>query len=63
MKLDKAIKLLTKNYKDAIKDKHIIKPVAYALYKTWQQVDKIEEPRISQDEIKDLQAWRTSGHP
>ena len=40
MTLEQAIEFLKNVYGWAVKQKHIINPLAYALYKTWQEADK-----------------------
>jgi hypothetical protein len=45
MTLDDAIKLLTENYKIAQKREFIAKPLSWALYHTWDEIDKKEKRR------------------
>ena len=45
MTLDDAIKLLTENYKIAQKHEFIAKPLSWALYHTWDEIDKKEKRR------------------
>ena len=40
MTLEKAIKLLQKEYEEAKKEPFVQKPLAYALYHTWKKVDE-----------------------
>lgn len=42
---DRAVKILLQTYVDALDKKHIRKPLAYALYQTWKQIDKSEVER------------------
>lgn len=45
MKLTYAIKLLKKNYDRAIRLEAIEKPVSWALFQTWREIDRREKPR------------------
>ncbi len=45
MTIEKTIELLKIEYEKAKKQKHIIKPLAYALYQVWKVVDKKEGKR------------------
>lgn len=45
MTFDDAIKLLKENYKIAQKREFIAKPLSWALYHTWDEVDKKEKRR------------------
>lgn len=48
-----AIKRVMVNYEIAKKQKHIRKPVAYALYLAWKWADTYEKPRnITEEERK-----------
>lgn len=40
MNIDEAIEMLKAEYEKAEKQKHIHKPVAYALYQTWKEADR-----------------------
>ena len=43
--IGKAIVCLYENYKKAVEDSSVMKPVSYALYQTWKYVDRIEKER------------------
>lgn len=45
MKLETAINLLRKEYEKAVNLEYVRKPLAYALYHTWRQVDRKEKER------------------
>lgn len=47
MKIDigKVVVLLYENYKTAVENKSVHKPISYALYSTWKYVDSIEKKR------------------
>ena len=45
MTLDDAINLLTENYKIAQEREFIAKPLSWALYHTWDEIDKKEKRR------------------
>ena len=45
MTIGRAIDYLLGEYFDAVCEKHIQKPVAYALYQTWKWADVKEKPR------------------
>ncbi len=50
MKLTYAIKLLNKNYERAIRLGAIEKPVSWALFQTWREIDTKEKPRKKVEE-------------
>lgn len=50
MTLDDAIKLLTENYRIAQKHEYVLKPLSWALYHTWDEVDKKEKRRKPKNE-------------
>lgn len=43
--IEEAVEILMRTYKAAKKDKHILKPVSYALYQTWKAIDQLEKNR------------------
>lgn len=45
MDLETVIEMLREEYKKALQQKWILKPVAWSLYQTWKKVDKEEKPR------------------
>ena len=50
MTFDEVIDLLKKNYKIAKKYEYVNKPLSWALYHTWDEVDKKEKRRKSNNE-------------
>ena len=50
MTLDDAIKLLKENYKIAKKYEYVNKPLSWALYHTWDEIDKKEKRRKPSNE-------------
>lgn len=50
MTFDEVIDLLKKNYKIAQKYEYVHKPLSWALYHTWDEVDKKEKRRKSNNE-------------
>lgn len=42
----KVIVLLYENYKKALDQDFVMKPISYALYHTWKYVDKVEKSRM-----------------
>lgn len=51
--LNKAIKELTIQYEKALDISIVHKPLAYALYHTWQNIEIIEKERNKDDERRD----------
>ena len=45
MSLEKVIRVLTEHYEHAKENPVIHKPMAWALYQTWKQVDVLEKPK------------------
>jgi len=43
MKIDNVIKILRENYKRAVNSDYVRKPIAWALYQTWREIDALEE--------------------
>lgn len=43
--MGKALKTLYEEYEKALALKHVNKPISWALYHTWEEIDKIEEDR------------------
>lgn len=41
--LDKVLKMVLDEYINALDDERIYKPMSYALYQVWREVDKVEE--------------------
>ena len=41
--LDKVLKMVLDEYINALDDERIYKPISYALYQVWREVDKVEE--------------------
>lgn len=41
--LDKVLQMLVDEYANALDDERIYKPMSYALYRVWREVDKAEE--------------------
>lgn len=60
MTLDDAIKLLTENYKIAQKHEFIAKPLSWALYHTW---DEIEKKRNGGNQTMSNILKKTNGKP
>ena len=49
--IDDAIIEVLKRYKRALKDEHVHKPIAYALYHAWKEVDRAGSIKGKLDEI------------
>lgn len=45
MTIDDVIEYLKEQYKIALSTKWVVRPLAWALYQTWQYVDRMEENR------------------
>ena len=43
MTLKKALKMLEKQYQIAVKLEFVKKPLSYALYQVWKEVDRVEK--------------------
>ncbi len=41
--MDKVLQMLVDEYANALDDERIYKPMSYALYQVWREVDKVEE--------------------
>lgn len=41
--LDKVLKMVLDEYINALDDERIYKPISYALYQVWREVDQMEE--------------------
>ena len=50
LKLEHAIKRFEKEYKKALENKWVIRPVAYALYQTWKYYDEKERKNVQSSE-------------
>lgn len=46
MTLEKAVKLLEEKYKQAQKMEYVQKPLAWALYQTWKEVDSMKDEKL-----------------
>jgi len=56
----KALKKLRANYKKALSLEYVLKPVSWALYQTWKEIDAEERPEKSAiDEIMERQKLET----
>ena len=51
MKIEKAIKLLLKKYGEAILNPLVKKPVSWALYHTWDEINRKEKVRDNERDI------------
>lgn len=48
MTLEKAIKLLEEKYEQAQKMEYVQKPLAWALFQTWKEVDSMKDEKMRQ---------------
>jgi hypothetical protein len=46
MTLEKAVKLLEEKYEQAQKMEYVQKPLAWALYQTWKEVDSTKDEKL-----------------
>ena len=46
MTLEKAVKLLEEKYEQAQKMEYVQKPLAWALYQTWKEVDSMKDEKL-----------------
>lgn len=46
MTLEKAVKLLEEKYEQARKMEHVQKPLAWALFQTWKEVDSKKDEKM-----------------
>lgn len=46
MTLEKAVKLLEEKYAQAQKMEYVQKPLAWALYQTWKEVDSMKDEKL-----------------
>ena len=52
-KYQKAIQMLTEEYRKAQANVYVGKPLSYALYQVWRYFDKYEKSRLAESEVQD----------